>query len=319
MAQREPRRGPASGSESDGAAEPSARTPPLIGPVPAPDLHVMTWNIRRPVPAALTRAADRWRHRAPRVRALLASERPTVLCAQEVVAEQIPTVLDGLGPGHDHVGRGRSADGGGEACPVFYDATRLELLGWEQSALSDTPHRAGSVSWGNLFPRVMVEVHLRDRITGHELLVVNTHLDPLSARSRLRSARALLEVVAARGLPAVVTGDLNAGSSSPAVRVLLSDGTLVDSWRVARARHSEQWGTYADYRRPRRDGARIDWILTTPDLTVTDAAINPLRHEGGWPSDHLAVHAVVHQTGPDDEAHNGLRGETRKEGGARRT
>ena len=311
MAQRE--------AGSDPATEPSVGDPPLVGPVPAPGLHVMTWNIRRPVPAALTRPADRWHHRAPRVRALLTSERPTVLCAQEVAARQFATVLEALGPGYDHVGRGRSADGGGEACPIFFDATRLELLGWEQSALSDTPHPAGSVSWGNLFPRVMVEVHLRDRVTGHDLLVVNTHLDPLSGRSRLRSARALLEVVAARGLPAVVTGDLNAGSSSPAVRALSSEGTLVDSWRVARARHSEQWGTYADYRRPRRDGARIDWILTTPDLAVTDVAINPLRHEGGWPSDHLPVHAVVHPTGPDDEAHNGLRDGTRKEGGARRT
>lgn len=311
MAQRE--------AGSDPATEPSAGDPPLVGPVPAPGLHVMTWNIRRPVPAALTRPADRWHHRAPRVRALLASERPTVLCAQEVAARQFATVLEALGPGYDHAGRGRSADGGGEACPIFFDATRLELLGWEQSALSDTPHRAGSVSWGNLFPRVMVEVHLRDRVTGHDLLVVNTHLDPLSGRSRLRSARALLEVVAARGLPAVVTGDFNAGPSSPAVRALLSDGVLVDSWRVARARHSEQWGTYADYRRPRRDGARIDWILATPDLSVTDAAINPLRHEGGWPSDHLPVHAVVHPAGPGDEEHNGRRDETRGQGGARRT
>nr|WP_254050431.1 hypothetical protein [Dietzia sp. WMMA184] len=43
------------------------------------------------------------------------------------------------------------------------------------------------MSWGNLIPRVMVEVHLRDRVTGHDLLVVNTHLDPLSGRSRLRA------------------------------------------------------------------------------------------------------------------------------------
>ena len=71
---------------SDPATEPSVGDPPLVGPVPAPGLHVMTWNIRRPVPAALTRPADRWHHRAPRVRALLTSERPTVLCAQEVAA-----------------------------------------------------------------------------------------------------------------------------------------------------------------------------------------------------------------------------------------
>ncbi|MGN0102509.1 MAG: endonuclease/exonuclease/phosphatase family protein [Dietzia sp.] len=289
---------------------------PVIGPVSAPALHVMSWNVRRPVPDVLTRAADRWRHRAPRVRVLLASERPTVLCAQEVVAEQVAVILDGLGPGYSVVGRGRSADGGGEACPVFFDSRRLELVDWEQTALSATPERAGSVSWGNLFPRVLVQAHLRDRATGHEVLVVNTHLDPLSARSRLRSVRAVLDAVTGRGLPAVVTGDLNAGPASGTVRALLEDGMLADSWEAARTRRTDRWGTYAGYRPPRRGGDRIDWILTTGGLTVTDAAIHASPHLGGWPSDHLPVQAVVRHGVGGPGGHNGTGADGRDEGGA---
>lgn len=266
---------------------------PVVGRVEAPAIHVMSWNIRRPVPAPLTRAVDRWGERAPRVRALLGSEQPTVLCAQEVLAEQTEVVLDGLGRGFELLGRGRGADGGGEACPIFFDTTRLDLLGWDQVALSETPDRPGSVSWGNLFPRVLVSAHFRDRATGHELMVLNTHLDPLSKRSRVRSARAIRERLPARDIPAVVTGDLNAGPADPSVRELLAGGTLVDSWSVAERRRTDHRGTYAAYREPRRDGARIDWILATSQVKVTDAAINPHRYGGGWPSDHLPVQAVI--------------------------
>lgn len=278
----------------------------VIGPVSPPECHVMSWNIRRWMPAPLTRRVDRWEHRAPRVRALLAAERPTVLCAQEMVEEQIADVSAGLGSEYRHVGRGRSADGTGEACPIFYDRTRLDLLDWEQSALSDEPDRAGSRTWGNPFPRVLVSAVLRDRLGSREFLVVNTHLDPLSARSRLRSVHAVLDLVRARALPAVMAGDLNAGPRSAAVRELLSGGLLVDTWDVASSRLSEQWGTYAGYREPRRGGSRIDRILTTPAVTVSRAAINPFRHAGGWPSDHLPVQAVIRpHTASDGEGARG--------------
>lgn len=285
------------------AARPASAA--VIGRVEAPGIHVMSWNVRRPVPAALTRAADRWDARAPRVRALLGSERPTVLCAQEVLAEQIGTLRDGLGPGFALVGRGRGAGCGGEACPIFYDESRFALVGWDQTALSDTPDRPGSVSWGNLFPRVVVVATFEDRVTGRELTVLNTHLDPLSRRSRVRSARAIRDLVAGGEAPAVVAGDLNAGPSDPAVRELLADGTLVDSWEVAESRRTESWGTYAAYREPRRGGTRIDWILATSQVRVTDAAINPRRHRGGWPSDHLPVQAVLRL----DRARGGARDE----------
>lgn len=224
--------------------------------------------------------------------ALLALERPTVLCAQEVLPEQLDVLLGGLGEGVRHVGVGRSSAGDGEGCPIVYDPARVELTHWEQTALSDTPHRPGSVSWGNLFPRVMVRAEFRDRATDRRFQVINTHFDPLSARSRRRSAAAIGATVCRSGLPTVVTGDLNAGRTSGAVRELLRSG-LVDSWSEASRRATDGWGTYTGYRRPRVDGNRIDWILTTPGVEVSAAAINPYRHSSGWPSDHLPVQAAL--------------------------
>jgi endonuclease/exonuclease/phosphatase family metal-dependent hydrolase len=66
-----------------------------------------------------------------------------------------------------------------------------------------------------------------------------------------------------------------------------------DAW-VASARHlTEAWGTFPDYRAPRLDRKRIDWILTTRDIPVLEVGINTARFGGVWASDHVPVQAVV--------------------------
>jgi endonuclease/exonuclease/phosphatase family metal-dependent hydrolase len=122
---------------------------------------------------------------------------------------------------------------------------------------------------------------------------VNTHFDHLSDRARRRSADAIRRFVAARALPAVVLGDLNAGEGSATVRRLLDAGALVDAWRAAAEHRTVRWGTYAGYRPPREGGRRLDWVLVTPGIEVRATAVNGLRHAGRWPSDHLPVQAVV--------------------------
>ncbi len=274
-----------SAADDDGAA--------VIGPVAAPGLHVMSWNIRRRTGRFHPRVADRWHRRAPGVRALLHAERPTLLGAQEVLADQSHFLADSLGGGYGVVGHGRGPRGGGEASPIFYDTDRLELLDFKQTALSDAPHRPGSTSWGNLIPRVLVSARFRDLATTHEFLALNTHLDHLSARSRLRSARVIREHVLRLGLPTVLTADFNAGGASAPLVELLQDAALAETWESAEHHDSHEWGTFANYRAPRRDRSRIDWILATPGVRVLRAAINAQRHGGVWASDHLPVHAVV--------------------------
>lgn len=263
----------------------------MIGRVDPPRLHVMTFNIRRRMDGLAWRRADRWRHRLPAVRALLAREQPTLLGVQEAMPDQADDVLAALGRHYRFVGRGRGERGAGEGCPLYFDTERLELLEWEQSALSEHPHEAGSRSWGNLIPRIVVTARMRDRATDAEFLALNTHLDPFSPRSRLRSVDALRSLM--DGGPAILTGDLNAGEESRTLRALLSAGTVTDAWTAARRRVGESVGTFANYRPPRAGGQRLDWIVVTPEIGVERAGINARRFDGSWPSDHLPVQAVV--------------------------
>ncbi|GAA1151497.1 endonuclease/exonuclease/phosphatase family protein [Nesterenkonia lutea] len=253
----------------------------------------MSWNIRRRTGRFHPRAADRWNQRAPGLRALLRAERPTLLGAQEALEDQSRFICASLGASYQYIGHGRSAGGGGEGCPIFYDADRLELLGWEQSALSETPDRPGSRSWGNVIPRVLVSARFRDRETSASFLALNTHLDHLSSRSRLASAQAIRDLAAAGPLPAVLTADLNTHAGTAAYRALVAGEALADTRATAERHDSQEWGTFANYRTPRRDRPRIDRILTTPGVRVTRAAVNTQRHGAGWASDHLPVHAVI--------------------------
>ena len=263
-----------------------------IGRAAAPDLHAMTFNVRRRLPDALARRADRWQTRAPALARLLAAERPTVLGLQESLAGQTEFVVAALGPDYAAVGRGRDADGGGEACPIVVDTARIEVLGWRQLALSRTPEVAGSRSWGAPWPRILLEARLRDRATGIRFRVVNTHLDALSGRARLASARMIAGIVGDGG-PAIVLGDANAPVGSAPYRALTGAGGLVDTWTAAAARLTPEWRTYSGYRAPRVGGRRIDWVLVTPGTEVRAAAINAARIDGVAASDHEPVQALL--------------------------
>jgi endonuclease/exonuclease/phosphatase family metal-dependent hydrolase len=265
----------------------------LIGPTPPPDLQVMTYNIRRRMTGPLVRPADRWREREPRMQRLLRAERPSLLGTQEVMPSQLSTLTTALGPSYRVLGHGRDRNGQGEGCPILFDADRLELLAWEQLALSDDPAARGSRSWGNLVPRVAVHAEFRDRATSARFVAINTHFDHLSRASRVRAAEFLRRRVADQSLPAVVTGDLNADDDSPALGELFDDDQLVDAWETASERSSPRWGTFPNYGSVRWAAKRIDWIAVTPDIEVRNVGINARRFDGRWPSDHLPVQAVL--------------------------
>lgn len=262
----------------------------LLGPGDAPGLSVMTWNVRRLLPVTRPGSPDSWERRRGPLREVLQRARPHVLGVQEALPQQVDWVAASLG--HEWVGRGRDADGGGEHCAVFHDPARLRLERWQQFALSRTPDAPGSRSWGAPWPRVFVVAEFADLVTGARFRVVNTHLDPLSPWSRARSARLLREVALgtrhpfASPLPTLVMGDMNASPRSRAYRLLTAG--LVDTWDAS----TPEWSTFSHYRAP-REGSRIDWILATPDVEVERTAIAAVRPGGIAPSDHEPVQAIV--------------------------
>ncbi|WP_341953395.1 endonuclease/exonuclease/phosphatase family protein [Salinibacterium sp. TMP30] len=281
--------------------EPKLAFPPhgsaLIGPVDAPGLHVMTYNIRRRVPQLMPNSPDLWARRKPLMRRLLNAEQPALIGVQEALFRQVHFLRDALGEHYHSIGYGREKNTGGEGCPIFYDSRRLQVVEWRQVALSDTPNVPGSTSWGNRTPRITVEASFLDLATGVQFQAINTHLDHRSRKARLRSADALRNMVEASPHPTIMTGDFNTDADTDPYNQLTGKGLLCDTWNTTEERLTRGWGTYPNYGPPRLDRKRIDWILVTPTVATVTAGINVTRYQGGWPSDHVPVQAVIRFAG----------------------
>lgn len=264
---------------------------PRIGAVDPPAVHCTTLNVRRRVPRPAGHP-DSWERRRDAVVSLVTSEAPTVLAVQEALPDQSDDLTAALGSRWEPVLAGRGARGGGEQVGLFLDRSRLDVVERRTWALSRRPARPGSRSWATAFPRHAVGAVVDDRATGVRFLAVATHLDVVSPWARLRSAQLLGRIVRQRGLPAVVMADWNAPSGTAPWRALAEAG-VVDSWGRASRQVGEPLGTYAGYRSPRAGGRRIDGVLVTEDAEVDAVAVSDRRPGGVWPSDHLAVHAVL--------------------------
>ena len=256
----------------------------------AAPLKVMSFNVRLPTDAD---GDNRWQQRKDILVDTVRAQRPTVFGTQELFAEQGDYIVRQL-PEYAWFGKGRRghAEGGGdEHMGVFYLRDELKVVESGDFWLSDTPDVAGSITWGNLYPR-MVTWALFERVAdGRRFYFFNTHLpyrdqdEPI----RERGAALLLQRLSAlpAGVPVVVTGDFNTGPDS-GVHARLTGG-LIDAWEHS-ARRDGPEGTFHAF--TGKADRRIDWILVRgfevgPVATVTQ------QKDGRYPSDHFPVVAEL--------------------------
>ena len=274
------------------APGPNAAAPPGDAAAAGPALTVMSFNLRY----AHTTPPDLWPDRRPVVREVVERWAPDVVGTQEGLLSQLVDLEADL-PAYAWIGLGRDGGSRGEFMAVFYRRDRLEPLAFDHFWLSDTPAVVGSRTWGNDYPRMVTWVRFRDRRTGGELYVVNTHFDHEVQASRERSAELLLARVAALEprLPVVVTGDFNVDAPTDTVyRRLTAPGALVDTWTAA-GNAEPPVGTYHAFGgvERARGARRIDWILAGPGVRTLDAEIVTHARDGQYPSDHFPVVARV--------------------------
>lgn len=256
----------------------------------AAPLKVMTFNVRLPTDAD---GDNRWQARKDILVDTIRAQQPAVFGTQELFAEQGDYIVRHL-PEYAWFGVGRRGDAegaGDEHMGVFYLRDELKVIESGDFWLSDTPEVAGSITWGNLYPRMVTWALFERRADGRRFYFFNTHLpyrdqdEPI----RERGAALLLQRLSAlpAGVPVVVTGDFNTGPDSR-VHALLT-GDLVDAWERSRQRAGQEATFHAFTGNADR---RIDWILVRgfevgPVATVTD------QQNGRYPSDHFPVTAEL--------------------------
>lgn len=246
-------------------------------------LRVMSFNIRYPSPDD---GANRWPLRRALVVRTIAEADPDVIGMQEMFREQGRDIVDAL-PAYSWVGTGRGGGRDDEHMGLFWRRDRLTLIRWGEFWLSDTPEVAGSISWGNLYQRMVTWGEFSRPSDGRRFIVFNTHF-PYRAEdgaARAKAARLLADRIAqqSEGLPVVLTGDFNDVPDSSTYRILTTG--LSDGWRAA-ARRSGPDGTFNGF-----SGAgdrRIDWVLTR-GFRVGEVRTIARREGAVFPSDHWPV------------------------------
>lgn len=254
------------------------------------NLRVMTFNLR--YLNTSDASPHTWEERRPTVRQVIRKEQPDIFGTQEAVYQQIKDVDSDLS-NYEWVGLGREGGSKGEFMAIFYNENRFSPLEHDHYWLSDTPDVVGSTSWGNTIPRMVTWVKFFDTKTNEQFYFVNTHFDHISEEARKKSARLISQKIKEfdPGLPVLLTGDFNASPDSEPYEILTNEGPFLDTWTVADSRINENLGTFNGFRDPTGGGPnkRIDWILSSGNVTTDTSEIVNFQKNGQYPSDHYPV------------------------------
>ena len=254
----------------------------------AQTLRVMSFNVRLPVAAD---GENRWEARRALMTDMLRRTRPDLIGTQELFGSQGDALTESL-PEYAWFGRGRrGGHADDEHMGVFYRKDAFRLIESGDFWLSDSPEVVGSISWGNLYPRMVTWGLFESRRDRRRFYLVNTHFPyrDEDAAVRLRCARLLLERIREwpENVPVILTGDFNTGDETD-VHALLT-GSLHDAWRIAPRRRGPE-GTFHGFTgQPQR---RIDWIMVR-GMRVRSVETVTMHRGARYPSDHFPVLAVL--------------------------
>jgi endonuclease/exonuclease/phosphatase family metal-dependent hydrolase len=148
---------------------------------------------------------------------------PDFIGMQEVQKIHVK-IYEGLMPGYKGVyyDHDRSAYG----APIFYRTDKFELLESGTQWLSDTPDKISSYPESD-YIRSYVYAIFKDKATGREFVMVNTHVDYIDAANRLQVAK-LLELTNRfkQDMPVFYTGDFNVRQTGNGFKQMTNAGFL---------------------------------------------------------------------------------------------
>gem|GEM_PF-505951 len=182
------------------------------------ELKLLSYNIRY-IGAPGDEGDFAWDARKEASIRMIRDVRPDVIGFQEPRRQQVAYLVEQL-PEYGHIEMGRdfgAKDDPGEHLMIMYLRERYELLDHGHYWLSETPDEV-SQGWDGRCRRVTVWARLRDRATGREFCLFDTHLDHIGKTARLEGARLNVErmrSIAGKRTPQFIVGDMNATAGPP--------------------------------------------------------------------------------------------------------
>ena len=240
---------------------------------------------------------NRWESRKERIFRFLRNNKADVVCLQEVLHNQLLDLTSTLNE-YSYVGFGR-VDGHtmGEYTPILFLKKKYEKVDSGVFWLSECPDSIGSVGWDASLPRIATWVKLKLINSNKMVVVVNTHLDHIGKKAKLRSSLLIKNwiKVHASNNPVILTGDMNSFANSDVYCSFLEKGiTMNDVYKVASHRKGVDF-TFHDFGRLEVENRRmIDFVFVSKEFRPVSVNI-PFVDKGDniFLSDHNPILAIL--------------------------
>ena len=245
-------------------------------------ITVMSCNVRCLTPLDLGKKS--WFYRADLLMQDITEQAPGIIGFQESTRWQydyLTDVLTGYGSVIDY----RDDTLFSEGCPIFYCEALYTLVDKGSFWLSETPDTM-SKDWGAACYRICSYVILREKSSGKEFVVFNTHLDHVSDEARIKGIAVVLDKISQfGGLPAVIMGDFNAMEESDTYKSV-TEHFLDARYAAAETSSShtyQNWGDASKYK-------RIDYfMISKTGIDAQRYAVVQPVHDGVYASDHCPI------------------------------
>ena len=258
----------------------------LFGSISAnAQLRLMTYNIKY---ATENDGENSWSNRKDFLASQLQFHEPEIFGVQEALHSQLEFLKDTLN-GYEFFGKGRD-DGAqkGEFSAIFFKAEKFELLKEGTFWLSTTPEVPGK-GWDADYPRVCTYGKFKNKTTGKEFWLFNTHFDHVGVEARRNSVKLIhekIEELTRKHLPVILMGDLNLEPETAEIQFLGEH--YKDSKKISNLVFGPE-GTFNAYEFEKPVTRRIDYIFVSKGVHVKKYAVLSDNKELRYPSDHLPV------------------------------
>lgn len=272
-----------------------------VEPAEGNQIKVLTCNIRVDLEEDAAKGLG-WKDRREACLAIIKKEKADLIGFQEVLKGQFLDLKENLkdyfafgfdGPEMDQFKEGYH---GIAKNPILFSKKRFELLTASTYWLSETPLKAGSLSWGSARARNAVFVRLLDKKTNKEIRITNLHLDHVSNEAKEGQIKVVLDEAAQYqpDFPQILTGDFNVGMDSKVYQDVIDAGWK-DSYVQVRGNEVPEGTTHGFKGNDpnRKKSKKIDFIFLNGPLKAVDTNIIKESYKGVLPSDHYFVSAVL--------------------------
>lgn len=253
------------------------------------NISVMTFNLR--VDAKID-GINRLDNRKDKIIDTINTYRPDLIGFQEARDAARDWLRDTLSE-YTVIGCGRLEDYRGESTPLAFRKDKFMMISSESFWLSSTPSVPGSIYEGSdqsTCPRMCTVATLVHIESGKKFVFLNTHTDHSGSLARTLASVQILQYLSERGLPSILTGDLNAKPHTTEIMMLSASKNFPMTDATADVSGSfHNFGSYSD-----DTMIKIDYIFTNLPVVEGKSFAVPDPHvDGIYISDHRPVMASV--------------------------